>query len=102
VKTLESDAAESLAMHGVCAVVGVLVVALTWTAQGTRVVEKPMELLSRSVLPMATQLPSGGESLTVLLTALNSATPELAEVLGGQQAFTIFAPTDQASHCCCW
>lgn len=86
-------------MHGVRAVVGLWVVALTCTAQctahATRLVERPTELPGRSVLPMATQLPSGGESLTVLLKALNSATPELAEVLGGQQAFTVFAPTDQ-------
>jgi len=81
-------------VHGVRAVVGLLVVALT--VQGTRVAEEEAtELPGRSVLPMATELPSGGESLTVLFEALSSATPELAEVLGGQQAFTVFAPTDQ-------
>ena len=42
----------------------------------------------------ATRVP-GNASLKTLLEALNNAAPELAEVLAGQQPFTVFAPTDE-------
>ena len=78
---------------GVC-----LLLVVGSTAQATRVLPRSAILsVGTRMAEMATQVLPGGrnESLTTLLEALNNAAPELAEVLAGQQPFTVFAPTDE-------
>jgi uncharacterized surface protein with fasciclin (FAS1) repeats len=78
---------------GVC-----LLLVVGSTAQATRVLPRSAILsVGTRMAEMATQVLPGGrnESLTTLLEALNNAAPELAEVLAGQQPFTVFAPADE-------
>jgi uncharacterized surface protein with fasciclin (FAS1) repeats len=75
-----------------------LLLVVASTTQATRVPPRSnsaMTVGTRMAEMEATRVP-GNASLKTLLEALNNATPALAEVLaGGQQAFTVFAPTDE-------